>query len=290
MDEVDNSTSLVSINIGDIVDVLKSTIETVLNTIFLFYTYYLTREEGTKSTWIEIEENESKIRIEQKEPSNEIKTLHKDYCSEAKTFGSYISFIRRLCITIEKDSDVLRFHQRNFRRKTPLNPDQLSELSIFVAYRNIIEHRNDPHNTYQRNQGNVTNALDDMSNQVRKEWENNWKNVANQYKEKSSFPLHSMVNRMSDFERKFLSELSADPRVYPRVIVMRSQTIDDYGTHQITAVDDTDKTIFLTDCKFEPFVELYYHSRTNLIGIEPLCLSKEKLEDWGIQRNEEVEK
>ena len=281
LDRVYNSSST-PIKIPDIIDVLRTTIIDVLNTVFLFYTYYLTREEGTKSTWVERKENGNNIRVEQEEPSNAIKTLHNDYCTTAKTFGSYVFFIRELCIAIKNDSEVLQFHQRNFRRDTPLNPDQLSELDIFKAYRNIIEHREDPRNTYRKNEGTVTDALDDMSEQVRKEWQGNWENVVNRYQQQSSFPLRDMVKRMSDFVRKFLSELCADPRVYPRVIVMRSQTIDDYGTYQISAVDDSDETIFLTDCKFEPFIEHYYHSRTNSVGIEPLRLTKQKLENWSI--------
>ena len=70
---------------------------------------------------------------------------------------------------------------------------------------------------------------------------------------------------------------------------MRSQTIDDYDTYQITAVDDSDKTIFLTDCEFEPFVEFYYHSRTNPIGIEPLRLTKEELKNWSTPPNDITE-
>ena len=283
LDAVYNSSSLTSINVGDIVDVLKTTIEDVLTTIFLFYTHYLTDQEGTKSTWIDIQQKDgSHIRMEQEEPSNEIATLHHDFCSEPKTLGSYVSFIRKLCVAIEADSKVLQFHQRIFRRDTPLNFDQLSELAIFKAYRNIIEHRTDPRNTYQKNEGNVNDALDDMSEQVRKEWKDSWENVEDQYEQDSTFPLPDMVKRMSDFVRKFLSELCTEPRIYPRVIVMRSRTIDDYNTHQITAVDDSGETILLTDCKFEPFIEHYYHSRTKTIGIEPLHLTKQELENWSI--------
>ena len=288
LDAVYNSSST-SINIADIVDMLRTTIARVLNTIFLFYTYYLTDKEGMKSTWIEIKENGNNIRVEQEEPSNAIKELHHDYCTTAKTFGSYISFIRRLCLAIKNDSEVLQFHQRNFRRDTPLNLEQLSELAIFVAYRNIIEHRDDPHNTYKKNEGDVTKTLEDMSDQVRKEWQSNWNRVVNQYNQDFTFPLDDMVKRMSDFVRKFLSELCVAPRVYPRVIVMRSRTIDDYGTHQISAVDDSDETIFLTDCEFKPFIEYYYHSRTNPIGIEPLHLTKEELENWSTPPNDNTE-
>ena len=277
-------------NIGNIIDELKETVQKVLDTIFLFYTYYLTQEEGTKTTWDD--DNKTNTRVEHEELSNEITKLYSDYCSKAKTFGSYVSFIRRLGLAIKEDNEVLQFHQRNFRRDTPLNPDQLSELSIFVAYRNIIEHRADPHNTYKRNQGDVTDALKDlkdMSSPVYQEWQDNWKRVVDYYNNESSFPLHEMLKTMADFVRKFLNELCADPRVYPRVIVMRSRNIDDYDTYQITAVDDSDETIFLTDCHFEPFVEFYYHSRTNPIGIEPLNLTKEELENWSTPPNENTE-
>ena len=138
-------------NIGNIVDELKETVQTVLNTIFLFYTYYLTEEEGTKTTWND--EDETNTRVEHEELSNEIMELYSEYCSKAKTFGSYRSFIRRLCLLIKKDNKVLQFHQQNFRRDTPLNPGQLSELSIFVAYRNIIEHRADPHKYLRKKSG-----------------------------------------------------------------------------------------------------------------------------------------
>ena len=91
-----------------------------------------------------------------------------------------------------------------------------------------------------------------------------------------------MIQRMVDFFQEFLDSLS-EGQIYPKVIVMRAHTTDDYGTRQITAVDDADKTIFLTDCDFEPFTELYYHSRTNPTGIEPILVSKEELEDWATQ-------
>ena len=292
LDEVDNLPLSEFPNIGNLVDELQTTIEKVLNVIFLFLSYHLTREEGTKSTWIKKRENERSIRVEQEELSNEIKKLHQRYCSTSKTLGQYLFFIRELCDAIEADSELLRFYQWNFRRNTPLNLNQLSELAIFVAYRNIIGHRTDPHLTYQNNENKVTKALKvlgDMSDPVYQEWQDNWDQVVDQYKQESSFPLRGMAKRMSDFVRKFLSELCVDPRIYPRVIIMRSEITDDYDTHQITAVDDADETIFLTDCKFESFTEFYYHSRTNGVGIEPLLVSKEDLENWATKLNKDTE-
>lgn len=276
-----NLTSSTSISIPDTVAELRSTIKEVLETIFLFYTYHLTREEGTKFTWFETEENGQNIKREQEVISTEIETLHRDYCTKPKTLKSYVSYIHKLGRAIEEDREVLHFHRRFFRRDTPLNLDQLHELYLFVAYRNIIEHKDDPHNTYQKNEKDVTGALRNMSSPDRKkEWEDNWEIVVNQYQQESSFPLNSMVKRMSDFTRTFLSELCREPRVYPKVIVMRSQKFDDYNTHKITAVDDSGERVFFTDHKFEPFVEFYYHSLTTGVGIEPLLVSKEELENW----------
>ena len=292
LDEVDNLPFSTPINIGNLVDKLQTTIEEVLSVIFLFFSYHLIDEEGTKFIWVEKWENGRNIRVQQKEPSNEIRKLHCRYCSTSKTLGQYLSFIRELCDAIEADSELLRFYQLNFRRNTPLNFNQLSELAIFVAYRNIIVHRSEPHQTYRSNQSNVTKALktlNDMLDPVYQEWQDNWNQVVDHYKQESSFPLRSMAKRMSDFVRKFLSELCVDPRIYPKVIVMRSEITDDYDTYQITAVDDADETIFLTDCKFESFTEFYYHSRTNGVGIEPLLVSKEDLENWAIPPDNKAE-
>ena len=292
LDEVDNLPLSTPINIGNLVDELQTTIEKVLNVIFLFFTYYLTREEGTKSTWVEKRENERNIRVEQEEPSNEIQQLHRRYCSTSKTLGQYLSFIRDLCNAIVADSKLLQFYQQNFRRNTPLNLNQLSELAIFVAYRNIIGHRTDPHLTYQNNEKKVTEALkalNDMSDPVYQEWQDNWNQIVDHYKQESSFPLSSMAKRMSDFVRKFLSELCVDPRIYPKVIVMRSDIIDDYDTHKIRAVDDASEKIYFTNYDFIPFTEFYYLSRTTLIGIDPLLVSKEDLENWAIPSDDKTE-
>ena len=163
LNEVDNSSPSASINIGNLVDELQATIEKVLNVIFLFFSYYLTFEEGTRSKWIEKQENERNMRVEEEESSIEIKKLHRRYCSTSKTLGQYLSFMRDLCDAIEADSKLLQFCQQTFRRNIPLNLNQLSELTMFVAYRNIIVHRTEPHQTYQNNQDKVTNALKNMS-------------------------------------------------------------------------------------------------------------------------------
>ena len=84
---------------------------------------------------------------------------------------------------------------------------------------------------------------------------------------------------MSVFFRQFLDSLS-ECQIYPKVIVMRSYTVDDYGTYKITAVDDAEKTVFITGWNFEPFTEFYYHSRTNPTGIDPILVPKEDIEDW----------
>ena len=293
LDEVDNlPLSAPTNNIGNLLDELQTTIEKVLNVIFLFFSYYLTREEGTKSTWVEKRENGRNIKVEQEEPSNEIKKLYSEYCSTSKTLGKYLFFTRELCNAIEADGELLRFYQRNFRRKTPLNLNQLSELAIFVAYRNIIGHRTDPHLTYQNNEKKVTEALkalNDMSDPVYQEWQDNWNQVVDHYKQESSFPLRGMAKRMSDFVRKFLSELCVAPRTYPKVIVMRSQTRDDYGTYTILAHDDASEKISFTDYDFIPFTEFYYLSRTTLIGIDPLLVSKEDLANWAIPSGDNTE-
>ena len=154
---------------------------------------------------------------------------------------------------------------------------------MFTVYRNLtLKDSRDEY--WPQNQKNAeTNLLPkNMDKHPRQEWKNSWYSVINAWKMGQPFPKREMLQRMAIFFQQFLSSLFEN-RIYPRIIVMRSYIVDDYGTRRITAIDDAEETTFLTDCEFDPFTQFYYRSHTNPVGIDPILVPKEDLKDWAIQ-------
>ena len=101
-----------------------------------------------------------------------------------------------------------------------------------------------------------------------------------------------MIRRLIAFFEQFLDSISEN-EIYPKVIVLRSRTVDEYGIHRVAADTDDGETIFFTDYSHNDFqnntfTEHYYHSCTNPTGIEPSLVRKDELENWVIPSEEDT--
>lgn len=204
--------------------------------------------------------------------------------------GDKRGFLARLMKFAEEDAALIAYCDRYFQRIVPLDESEIAAVSMFTIYRNWIVHNIWDWTQYPRILNNAQTNLLSMDEATRGEWERSWQQVteAVDWAKKNgdpepALPKREMLQRMAVFFKAFLKSLSQG--IYPKVIVMQSHVVDNYGTHQITAEDDAGETVFLTDCEFEPFTEFYYLAHTNLVGIEPILVRKDELEKWGIQQD-----
>ena len=262
---------------------MDTAMQELLGKLFLFHSYTLNEYAVTK-----VQSADNTIAAEKADAIEELENLRQHYQVMPQAIGQYFQLMGRLMRLIQEDDELSSYYRRYFRREVPLNQNQIAELGMFALYRNIVSHPKPPLTIWEGERQKAIANLDKMDDTTRREWEGSWNHVVGVYESQRLFPPESvMVQRMSVFFRQFLDSLSED-QIYPKVIVMRSYTVDDYGTYKITAVDDAEETVFITDQRFEPFTEFYYHSRTNPTGIEPILVSKEELEDWATQSDNDA--
>ena len=265
LNRAESNTHLSSDDISGICSGMSRALEELLGTLFLFYSHILLPDASEKASAIQ--------------------HLCEQYRKkQMKSLGHYLVFLKKLMEFVQEDSDLTTYCLKHFQREVPLNKNQIAELRIFAVYRNLLMGHHPTSGSWERNKRNAEMRLDEMDPHTRAKWEDNWHSTS---RSQPDFSRRDMLRRTASFFNEFLNSLAEG--IYPKVIVMRTYTVDDYGTRQISVVDDTDETIFLTDCEFEPFTELYCHSRTNPIGIEPILVPKEELDDWGTQPEEDTE-
>ena len=265
LNRAESSTQLSLDDISGLCSGMARTLEALLETLFLFYTYVLLPDAS--------------------EEAPAIQSLCGQYRKkQAKSLGHYLVFLKNLMELVQKDPDLTAYCLKHFQREVPLNRNQIAELRMFTVYRNLLTGHHPTGSSWEMNKGNAEMRLDEMDSYTRAKWEGSWNSTRDS---QPDFPRRDMLRRIASFFNEFLNSL--EDGIYPKVVVMRTYTVDDYGIRQIAVVDDTDETIFLTDCEFEPFTEIYCHSRTNPIGIEPVLVSKEELDDWGTQSEGDTE-
>lgn len=203
--------------------------------------------------------------------------------------GDNRGFLAKLMKFAQEDAALIAYCERYFQRIVPLDESEIAAVGMFTIYRNLIVHIWD-WTQYPRTLNKAQTNLLSMDEATRGEWEGSWQQVTEAVDRakrnrgaEPALPKREMLQRMVVFFRGFLKSLSQG--IYPKVIVMQSHVVDNYGTRQITAADDAGETVFLTDCEFEPFTEFYYLAHTNLVGIEPILVRKDELENWGIQQD-----
>ena len=254
--------SNVQLSLDDISGILSGmarTLEKLLRTLFLFYSHTLLPFADEKASDIQRQCQQYRKK-------------------RAKSLGHYLVFLRNLMDYVQGDADLIDYCRKNFQSKTPMNQNHIAELRMFAVYRNLITSHDPDAASWEMNKQNAERRLQEMDAHIREKWEDSWHHVIESQKSQSDFPRREMLSRAVVFFKEFFNSLAGG--IYPKVIVMRTSTVDDYGIRQIAADDGSDETIFLTDCDFEPFTELYCHSRTNPIGIEPILVSKKVLKDW----------
>ena len=248
---------------------MAQTMEKLLDKLFLFHSHILLPNANRKVA------NIQKLCQTYKE-------------GPMKTLGSYIQFLRCLVKFAQEDEALRDYCQRNFRCEVPLHPNQIAELTLFTTYRNLIIHSQNQKD-WEKNKKRFESNLNKIDNPTKEEWKTSWENVVRAVDSQGTFPVREMLQKMANFFRRFF-DLLTEGQFYPKVIVMRSYTVDDYGTCQITAVDDVGETVFLSGCGFKPFTEFYCHLRANSFGFNPILVSKAQLEHETIQSDENAEK
>ena len=198
------------------------------------------------------------------EKLSKLDKLSADYQTQKKQMGHYVLFLNNLMKIFQND-------------EAPLTEHQISEIGLFTVYRNLTL-KNPDEGFWEQNELHAKICLEKI-NDASNEWKGGWEAIVDAWTQKRPFPKREMLQKMAVFFQTFLNVLSED-QIYPKVIVMQHYTYDNYGTHQIYAIDDADEVVRFTNAKFIPFTEFYYHSHTNPVGIDPILVSKEELEDW----------
>lgn len=236
--------------------------------------------------------------------NNKIEELCDRYIRGGTDIGLYIRFKRKehekcgylieLMYIIKNDEELRKSCKSYFQHEEILTISQIAEIGMCMIYRNVFSHYN--LDRWDSNKRNGETNLSQMDAKACGYWKENWNNIV-QSMERQSFLNDNikceMLQKMAGFLRQFLNMLS-EKRIYPRVIVMTSSSIDEYGIHKITtdSSNPNDDTFFLTDCEFTPRTEFYYIPRTNPVGIEPILAPKSisELNEWATKSKEEIEK
>ena len=280
-------------------NVLKMTeaADDILRKLFLFYSYTLRwkapYEEEVNAPEDGGDTDDTDKADTEVDPIHAIEKLIKQYRNQAtKQLGNLYQWLKELMTLVEKNNGLTNYCQKHFQREVPLNQSQIAEIGMFRTYRNLVGSGHLPDSkSWEKHKNRAKIDLSNMDATTLDEWSTNWNYVVSQYQSNQTLPKQVMLDRMAMFFEKFLNSLSEN-QIYPKVIVMRDYEVDTYGTVKINAVtSDPNETVVLTDCAFfEPFNEYYYHSRTNPVGIEPILVPKEELDDWGTQEKEDTEK
>ena len=261
---------------------IDEAMQDLLKTIFLFYHYTLFKYVKDDPDVHDYEE-EKNVNLQEK-----LKGLHERYQNLRQAIGEYFFLLRDFMKFIKQHYVLSDYCYSHFQRAVPLNKNQIAELGMFTLYRNIVSHpRPETEADWGDNEKKANINFRDMDDTTRNEWKQHWDYVVREYKSQKPFPPEPiMVQRMIAFFKNFLEAMSEN-EIYPKVIVLRSYNVDEYGIRTITADVDNGETISLTDYNYsdfqnDTFTEFYYHSRTNPTGIEPNLVSKEQLEKWKI--------
>ena len=282
-------------------DVIKMTevVDELLRKLFLFYSYILrwnAVEDADAAGEEAVEEENTTDTAKKEDPIDTIENLLKRYRGkDSKSLGDLYQWLKELMDLVEKNKELTSYCQIHFQREVPLNPSQIAEIGMFRTYRNLVGsgHVMDSA-SWERHKDRSKIDLGDMDDTTRWEWEGSWNNVLRERELRQNLPREQMRQRMAGFFKKFLGSLSEN-RIYPKVIVLRSYEIDEYGTVKIYAdSSDPNEGVILTDYNFSDFnsntfTEFYYHSRTNPVGIEPILVTKDELDDWGTRSKEDTE-
>ena len=282
---------------------MADTIEEIMQVLFLFHIgalqYELDGRQLDELTKIE------KLETKQEEETDEGSETKNptELCSEYKSrkikqIGHFVGFLKDLMNIFRKYYELRDYCQKNYGIDIPLTQNQLGQLGIFTAYRNIITHSRRNLNWEQNKRTAETNlSIMEQNSAPHAMWQKNWNAIVDAYNSNQDFPKHEMIEIMAIFVRELLDSLSKG--IYPKVIVIRSYEVNEYGAVTIHAdsSDPNDKVgIDFTlsnprEFNFNSytFTEFYYHSRTNPTGIEPIFVSKEKLEEWAIESEENTE-
>ena len=235
------------------------------------------------------------------ESKNKIKDSLADICKRYKKrrtlqMGYLVDFISEL-IDIFQNNELKKYCQKNFGCEVPVSRNQLGQIRLFTAYRNIITHSKENLN-WKQNKCTAETGLSTMEKDSATHaiWQKTWNSIVDAYNLNRDFPKDEMIQIMAIFMRQFLDSLSKG--IYPKVIVMRSYEIDEYGSVKIHA-DSSDPNdeggISLTGYDYTDFVtntftELFYHSRTNPVGIEAILAPKNDLLKWATNPTDEIKK
>lgn len=283
-------------------DVIKidQAMRDLLRMIFLFYHYTLFKyvkddpDVFDHETDVFDHETEEKINLQEKINllRGRLKGFHKRYLELSGQLGDHFLFMRDFMKFIEQQDVLSDYCYSHFQRAVPLNKSQIAELGMFTLYRNILSHRGRDDSKWEDSKKKAGFNFDNMDDTTKNEWKQPWDYVVRAYESQEDFPPDkTMVQRMIAFFYNFLEAISEN-EIYPKVIVLRSYKVDEYGIRTITADVDNGETISLTDYEdFEhnTFTEFYYHSRTNPTGIEPNLVSKDQLEKWKITPTNKIE-
>ena len=264
-------------------------VDEILRTLFLFYSYLMRYEAPNEFEIVNAAaenaaaENAADKTDKMEDPIVVLEKLINKYRKmDAKSLGHLYSWVKELMELIQKTKGFSSYCNLHFKWNVPLTPSLIAEIGMFRTYRNLVGsgHPQD-HKSWNTNKSRVIGDLKDMDSHTREEWNGNWNHAVDQYEENGTLPETEMEQRMAMFFKKFINLLS-DNEIYPKVIVMREYQVDAYGTTIINAVtSDPNETIALTDSKFfDPFSEFYYHSRTNVVGTDPILVSKRDIDEW----------
>ena len=257
---------------GICIKMAREGMEKVFPTLFLFHSWAL---------WHKIPKSKDVI-----------KALCERYRQGPKSLGFYIGFeqkekkqgagyLTELMALIQNTPELNSYCQEYFECEVLLTQNHIAELGMLVIYRNLIAH-DWRLNRWQEKVDDANINLSKMDENAQENWTKNWNSVERSVKlqpQHPNFPKREMLQKMADVFREFLHLLSTN-QIYPKVIKMVSSIVENYHSYiSANSSDPNDQPFRLTDCEFVPLTEHYYHPRPNSPGIEPILVSKEKLED-----------
>ena len=282
---------------------MSDTVEEIMQVLFLFHIGVLQDELAGRQL---DELTEIKVETEQEEETDgesepEKKKSPAELCSQykqqrTKQMGHFVGYLKDLMNTLGGYYELREYCQKSYGCDVPLTQNQLGQLGMFTAYRNIIIHSRENLN-WRQNKNTAETGLSTMeeNSDTSAMWQESWNTIVEAWNSDQDFPEHEMIQIMATFLREFLDLLSNG--IYPKVIVIRSYEVDEYGTVTIhfdsSDPNDTTKSIDFTDrnfnFNFHTFTEFYYRSRPNLTSIDPILVRKQGLEDWAIPSDNNAE-
>ena len=307
LETAQNTFQLSSTDVRGICGHMADIIEDIMQVLFLFHIGALQNELDGRQldelTEIELEtKTDEESEPEKRDNPEDLWNRYKKKKKKNIYMGDLVLFLKDLMDILRKYYELREYCQNNYGCDVPLTQDQLGQLGIFTVYRNIITHTRKNLNWKRNKRTAKTNlSIMEKDSDTHTRWQKSWDAIVDAYDSNQDFPKREMIQTMAAFVRELLDSLSKG--IYPKVIVIRSYKVDEYGTVTIHAdsSDPNDREgVTFTLCnlpKFDfnsyTFTECYYHSHTNLAGIEPILVKKEeleKVEDWAIRSNNETDK